>query len=48
MMIKDVEESRNSDIMTFHCIVHFENLCAKSFPGFQHVISVITKVVNCI
>jgi hypothetical protein len=45
---KDAEESRNNDILTFHCIVHKENLCAKSFPGFQHVMSVITKVVNFI
>jgi hypothetical protein len=28
--------------------VHQENLCAKSFPGFEHVTSVVTKVVNSI
>jgi hypothetical protein len=45
---KDAEESRNSNIMTFHCIVHQENLCAKSIPSFQYVMSVVTKVVNFI
>jgi hypothetical protein len=34
--------------MAFHCIVNQENLGAKSFPGFQHVMSVVTKVENFI
>jgi hypothetical protein len=48
MIEKDAEESRNNDITTFHCIMHQENLCAESFPGFQHLMSVITKVINFI
>jgi hypothetical protein len=45
---KKTEESRNSDIMTSHCVVPQEDLCSKSFPGFQHVLSVVTKGVNFI
>jgi hypothetical protein len=34
--------------MMFDYIVHQENLCSESFPGFQHVMSAITKVINVI
>jgi hypothetical protein len=30
----DAKESRNNDIMTFHCRMYQENTCAKSFPSF--------------
>jgi hypothetical protein len=45
-MIKKMEMNKGTMILTFHCIVHQENMGAKSFPGFQHVMTVATKVVN--
>jgi hypothetical protein len=38
----------NTGIVTFHCRVSQENLCAKPFPVFQHVVSVVTRAVNLI
>jgi zona occludens toxin (predicted ATPase) len=31
-------------IMMFHCTVHQEILCAKFFPGFQHVLSALLRL----
>jgi hypothetical protein len=46
-MIKKTQRNQGT-IMTFHCIVHQENLHAMSFPVFQHVMNDTTKVVNFI
>jgi hypothetical protein len=45
VIIKNTQRNQGTMIS---CIVHQENLHAKSFPGFQHVMSVATKVVNFI
>ena len=37
----------NDTVMQFHCIIHQENLCAKSVK-MQNVMSVVTKTVNFI
>jgi len=37
----------NDTVMQFHCIIHQENLCAKSLK-MQNVMSVVTKTVNFI
>jgi hypothetical protein len=45
---QDAEESGNSYIMTFLCMLHQETLCVRPFPRFQYVMSIVTKVVNFI
>ena len=37
----------NDSVMRFHCIIHQENLCAKSLK-MQNVISIVIKTVNFI
>jgi hypothetical protein len=38
----------NVNIMTFHCLLHQENLCSKSLFNFQHVVKCVVKIVNFI
>ena len=37
----------NNSVMQFHCVLHQENLCAKSLK-MENVMSVVTKTVNFI
>lgn len=48
LLKSDVKASGNNTMMTFHCIIHQENLCKKSFSNFEHVMTVVVKVVNFI
>jgi len=43
----EASKVRNDTVMQFHCIMHQENLCAKSLK-MQNVMSVVTKTVNFI
>ncbi|XP_035230503.1 general transcription factor II-I repeat domain-containing protein 2B-like [Stegodyphus dumicola] len=48
LLKSDVKASGNNTMMTFHCIIHQENLCKKSFSNFEHVMNVVVKVDNFI
>lgn len=48
LLKSDAEECGNPKMMAFHCIIHQENLCKKSFSSFEHVMTVVIKVVNFI
>ena len=41
------EKGLNDDIVVFHCIIHQENLCAKTLK-FTHVIGPVSQAVNFI
>ena len=43
----DARGIRHDKLVSFHCIVHQQSLCAKSVK-FDHVISVVTDCINFI
>ena len=43
----DAREIRHDRLVSFHCIVHQQSLCAKSVK-FDHVVSVVTDCINFI
>ncbi|KFM82405.1 General transcription factor II-I repeat domain-containing protein 2B, partial [Stegodyphus mimosarum] len=48
LLKSDVKASGNNTVITFHCVIHQENLCKKSFSNFEHGMNVVVKVVNFI
>ena len=43
----DAREIRHDRLVSFHCIVHQQTLCAKSVK-FDHVVSVVTNCIDFI
>jgi hypothetical protein len=46
-LVAQEQEIDTSTFTSYHCIIHHENLCAKSL-GFENVMKVITDIVNFI
>jgi hypothetical protein len=45
LITKDVKNTTSSDLFVYHCLIHQENLCAKSVK-ITNVVTVVAKLVN--
>jgi hypothetical protein len=47
LITKDVKNTTGRDLFAYHCLIHQENLCAKSVK-MTNVVTVVAKLVNYI